>query len=299
MDERVLSLFTCCRRLNVNRILIVGIDTDAGRSLAEKISGTCELEGLWFSTPTIVSGCAAARVNKTSLNEHVADATTVIFCGAASQSSWNRNFGTFRPEEKWLTPCVLAAKTSGTRLVFVSSDAVFAGPWVFHDDDSVAHAEDAVAQQLRGFESQVQQLKDSLIVRTNLVDSEGVVQRAVRAVENGRTVSVDATTYATPVVPDEFTSSLVECLKAKMTGYVNIAGAERTSPFHLVTLLATNLECDARRVVAKFNADQPVERSLRCLRLRTELNQRSSLLKDTLEQLADTVTARRGQVTAA
>jgi dTDP-4-dehydrorhamnose reductase len=299
MDECNLSLFTCCRRLIVNRILVVGIDTFAGRSLAEKLSGTCDLAGLSFSAPTILSGCTAARVNNTTLREHVADATTVIFCGAASQSSWNRNFGTFRPEKKWLTPCVLSAQTSGTRMVFVSSDAVFAGPWVFHDDDSVAHSEESFAQQLRGFESQVQQLKDSLIVRTNIVDSEGVVQHAVRAVANGRTVAVDASTYATPVAQEEFASSLVDCLQAGMTGYVNIAGAERTSPFQLVTMLATNLECDARRVVARFNAKQPVERSLRCLRLRTELNQRSSLLKDTLEQLADSVTAGRDQMTAA
>jgi dTDP-4-dehydrorhamnose reductase len=299
MDERVLSLFTCCRRLVVNRILIVGIDTVAGRSLAEKLGGTCDVEGLWFGTPTIVSGCATARVNRKLLSEHVAHATTVVFCGAASQSSWNRGFGTFRPEEKWLKPCALAAKTSGTRLVFVSSDAVFAGPWVFHDDDSVSHSEESFARQLRGFESQVQALKNSLIVRTHILDGEGVVEHALRSVENGRTVSVDASTHATPVVQNEFASSLAECLKAGMTGYVNIAGAERTSPFQLVTMLATNLECDARRVVAKFNADQPVERSLRCRRLRTELNQRSSLLKDTLEQLADSVTARREQVTAA
>lgn len=283
----------------MNRILIVGIDTFAGRSIAEKLCGTCDVKGLWFRTPTIVSDCATARVNKSILNEYVTDATNVVFCGAASQSSWNRNFGTFRPEEKWLTSCVLAAQTSGTRFVFVSSDAVFAGPRVFHDDDSVVHSDDSIAQQLRTFESQVQQLDDSLIVRTNIVDSDGVVQRAVRAVESGRTVSVDASTYATPVTQEEFASSLVECLNAHMTGFVNIAGGERTSPFQLVTMLATNLECDARRVVAKFSVDQPVERSLRCLRLRTELNQRSALLKDTLEQLADSMTASRTQTTAA
>lgn len=283
----------------MNRILIVGIDTVAGRSLAEQLSGTFNVTGLWFSTPTTVSGCAVARVKKTALNEYLVDAATIIFCGAASQSSWNLSFGTFRPEEKWLTPCVLAAKAFGSRMVFVSSDAVFAGPWVFHDDDSMVHSEESSAQQLRGFESEVQALTDSLIVRTNIVDSEGVVQQALRAVENGRTVSVDACTYATPVAQDEFASSLVECLKAGMRGYVNIAGAERTSAFQLVTILATNLECDTRRVVAKFSADQPVERSLRCLRLRNELNKRSSLLKDTVEHLADSVTARRQQVTAA
>ena len=283
----------------MNRILIVGIDTFAGRSIAEELCGTCDVKGLWFSTPTIAPGCATARVNKSILNEHVTNATTIVFCGAASQSSWNRNFGTFRPEEKWLTPCVLAAQTSGTRFVFVSSDAVFAGPWVFHDDDSIALSDDSLARQLQTFESQVQQLDDSLIVRTNIVDSDGVVQRAVRAVESGRTVSVDASTYATPVTQEEFASSLVECLNAEMTGFVNIAGGERTSPFQLVTMLATNLECDARRVVAKFSVDQPVERSLRCLRLRTELNQRSSLLKDILEQLADTAAARRDHATAA
>ncbi len=84
-----------------------------------------------------------------------------------------------------------------------------------------------------------------------------------------------------------------------MTGYVNIAGAERTSPYQLVTQLAVNLECDTRRVVAKFSAEKPVERSLRCLRLQRELKQRSSLLKDTLEQLADTVTTRGNRVAAA
>ncbi|MEO1980609.1 MAG: hypothetical protein ABGZ24_08845 [Fuerstiella sp.] len=283
----------------MNRILIVGIDTAAGRSLADRLSGTCDLAGLWFSTPTIVSDCAASRINKTSISEHVARATTVVFCGAASQSSWNRNFGTFRPEDKWLSPCVLAAKASGGRMVFVSSDAVFSGPWVFHDDDSVAHSEESFAQQLRRYESQVHALNNSLIVRTNIVDGKGVVQDAVRAVEKGRSVTVDASTYATPVVQAAFTSSLVDCLAAGMTGYVNIAGAERTSPYQLVTQLAVNLECDTRRVVAKFSAEKPVERSLRCLRLQRELKQRSSLLKDTLEQLADTVTTRGNRVAAA
>ncbi|MCP4171790.1 MAG: sugar nucleotide-binding protein [Fuerstiella sp.] len=283
----------------MNRILIVGIDTAAGRSLADKLSETCDLAGLWFSTPTIVSDCAVNRINRTAISEQVAWATTVVFCGAASQSSWNRNFGTFRPEDKWLTPCVQAAKASGGRMVFVSSDAVFSGPWVFHDDDSVAHSEESSAQQLRRFEAQVQTLKNSLIVRTNIVDGKGVVQDAVRAVENGRSVSVDASTYATPVVQAVFASSLVDCLAAGMTGYVNIAGAERTSPYQLVTQLAANLECDSRRVIAKFNTEKPVERSLRCLRLQHELKQRSSMLKDTLEHLADTVTTRENRVAAA
>jgi len=283
----------------VNRILIVGIDTVAGRSLADKLSGTCDLAGLWFRTPTALSGVTATKINRTALSEHAATATTVVFCGAASQSSWNRNFGTFRAEDKWLTPCILAAKASDSRMVFVSSDAVFSGPWVFHDDDSVAHSEESSAEQLRRFESQVQQLKNSLIVRTNIVDGKGMVQDALRAVEKGRSVSVDAGTYATPVTRSAFASSLVDCLAAGMTGYVNIAGAERTSPFQLVTLLATNLECDAHRIVAKFDTEKPVERSLRCLRLRHELKQLPSLLKDTLEQLADDVTARRDRVTAA
>ena len=283
----------------MNRILIVGIDTVAGRSLADKLSGTCDLAGLWFRTPTVLPGCTATRINKTALSEHAATATTVVFCGAASQSSWNRTFGNFGPEEKWLTPCLQAVKTSGSRMVFVSSDAVFSGPWVFHDDNSVAHSEESSAEQLRRFESQVQGLKHSLIVRTNIVDGKGMVQDALRAVEKGRSVSVDAGTYATPVTQNAFASSLVDCLTAGMTGYVNIAGAERTSPFQLVTLLATSLECDTHRIVAKFDTERPVERSLRCQRLRHELKQLPSLLKDTLEHLADDVTAHRDKVAAA
>ncbi|MEZ6128358.1 MAG: sugar nucleotide-binding protein [Planctomycetaceae bacterium] len=272
----------------MTRILILGADTVAGRSLAQRFAEHSDVSALWFRTAEPIVGCRVTHLTGTSLATEVAAADVVVFCGDASRSSWDDRFGQFSAERRWLQKCVDAVSATNRRLVYISSDAVFCGPWVFHDDNSRSLAHDPVARTLLKYEDLVASVRDSLIVRTNIVscDDGSFLRKAVDRLVSQRTVTVDAGTYGTPLSADEFAVSVEQCLSSNLSGYVNVGGAERTTPFHLAVSLASALNVGTNRLQPKASDGQTTERSLRCQRLRTELHRQAPLLKETLESLS-------------
>ena len=281
--------------------LIVGIDTVAGRALAKQVTKRGHVAGLWFDAPEFVDGCHTSRIDDVALKQQIAEADVVVFCGDASRSSWDAGFGQFESEERWLRKCVDEAKTENRKLIFLSSDAVFCGPWVFHDDDSSSLSGDSTAKKLRKLESVVARVSSSLVVRSNIIGAaDGTFfQETVDLLRAEQNITLDAATFATPIAADDFAEAVERCIAENVCGYINIAGAERTTPFRFAINLANSLNLHANGIAPLTGNGSCLERSLRCQRLRLEVNMQSPLMRETLEKLTELILEQSERTAAA
>lgn len=271
------------------RTLIVGIDTVTGYSLAQHLAPQSEVSGLWFETPEFVDGCHTCRIDSDSLEQQVSEADVIVFCGGAARSSWDADFGDFSAEQQWLPSCIAAMEQNGQRLIFVSSDAVYSGPWVFHDDDSKSRATNKVAKRLIKFETTVAAVKDSLIIRTNVLGSAVgcFLDETAEAIRSQVPIQLDASTFATPIASTDFAYAVESCINCGALGSLNVGGAERITPYRFAIALANALTLQTDLISPRKLKSTPVERSMRCDRLRNEGRQTTPLLRSTLEYLAD------------
>lgn len=273
----------------MKRMLIIGADTVAGRALAERCSKTWEVVGLCTSSENSIHCSFQAPLSSAVLQQQCTAADVVVFCGDAARSSWDEDFGTLTFERRWLQKCVDAVTTAQAKLIYISSDVVFDGPWVFHDDNSSCLAKTPVAKLLQGYEEMVASAPDALVVRTNIValTQRGLLQEALDSFHNGQETHFDASTFATPISAADFADGLLSCMEHDVRGVINIGGSERTTPFAFALSLGRFMSADCSLIQPRPVNSQMVERSLRCQRLRSELSVQTPLLKETLERLTE------------
>ena len=296
-------LFTRMEAGDVDRILIVGVDCQVGQALTEYLANRAAVEAAWISRPPVSSDINSISVSDPAFADQVGEADVVVFCGGAAESSWNAGFGRLKPESKWLRVLVDQLNSTTTRLVYVSSDSVFGGPWIFHNDDSQSFSDDSTARQIRKWEELVASVDNSLIVRTNVpgrgIGSESFCERIAERLAAGESEQVDGGRFATPVSSLEFSRVLTEALAVGMSGYLNIGGAERTSPFRFATALAAALDYDNQHLIPRKPAEPVCESSLRCQRLRKALEITAPLLRDTINDIVESLIDKQQNAVAA
>jgi dTDP-4-dehydrorhamnose reductase len=272
----------------VNRILIIGADTTSGNAVFHQLSNSNSVVALATATPRISGLMTAERITKSKLKTGLQATDVIVFCGAAAHSSWDADFGSFPPEERWLNQCVESALQYNSKFIFVSSDVVYAGPWIFHGDECTHFAKSRTAQELLRLEQCVYKVPNSLIIRTNVIEPASTVNSycslVLDALKWNRSLKLDATTSATPIAPDAFGKTFHGLLKNEISGYVNIGGAERTTAFRLALALAAGRE-ENSSLFTPLVASRPEERSMRCDRMRSSSGVMPPLLSETIEAL--------------
>ena len=151
--------------------LIVGMDSVVGANLAASWSSQSRVVGLAASSDITVPGCERVALERGSVEGirkclQQSRASHVIFCGSAARSSWEPASKSFNNSdaESW----AVAAAEESLHFTMISSDAVFTGPWMFHDEDSSAVCSSHEAASIRDMETRVQKAcEKTLIVRTN------------------------------------------------------------------------------------------------------------------------------------
>ncbi|HTQ39395.1 MAG TPA: hypothetical protein VMJ32_10220 [Pirellulales bacterium] len=220
----------------------------------------------------------------------------VVYCGPTSCSSWDGVYGyganhniteagvsvpanavandaaandaaTFdaNEEAKRLAAIGQAVKKCGAKLALVSTDAVCAGPQVFHREDmSVVHAAADVRNNPAPhaawlIERQIDQ-REALVVRTHLYGwsamGESYAERLWTALEDGvpfsvghsagtvglrsafYTPAISGRRYASPILATDFAELLWAALQRGLSGIFHAAGAERASQWQFVAALA-------------------------------------------------------------
>jgi dTDP-4-dehydrorhamnose reductase len=234
--------------MNVERLLIVAIDTVVGANLAAQLADKFHVTGLSTGEEISIEGCETATApiaDVHSARQAIAQnrPDRIVLCQAAGDSSWH-SAGTPSVRSDATLAWIEAARATGKRFTFISSDAVFTGPWMFHTESCDSFCPAREAQTLRTMEEAA--LKDpanSLVIRTHPYGwsprlEGGWIDGVLAALESDQPPIFDCVAHATPILATDLAEVLVAAWNAGLTGTYHIAGAERTNPHRFACALA-------------------------------------------------------------
>ena len=224
----------------------------------------------------------------------------VVYCGLAAHSSWEEHSTNFGDEASHVVRLAETVAEAGSRLVILSSDRVFVGPRMFHDE-SEPTSDNAHAQSLRAIEQAALEAHGVanrvLVVRTNVFGwsraGNSLAEKILQALRDGRSIELSTTAFATPILASDLAELLLRSFRGRMSGIVHIGGAERTSPFRFGQELAVAAGFDPRLVrperVESENEHTVLSRetSLGSRLVRRELDISLPLLRESVSRFAD------------
>ncbi len=236
-------------------VLVVGVDTVAGAHLAKALSHRHRVVGLSSTKGVRIAGCQIQDSNpKTTeaINRELAIHTPdlVVVCGASAQSTWSLgSFETFHPMA--LETAVLwseAIARTKAKLTVISSDAVFHGPWMFHEENCTGVCQSREAVAIRQMETQVQaHCPSALIVRTNVFGwsscpNGGWLETLIEQIASESRLRLPAINYATPIEASLLAEILIKAWDRGLEGVYHIGGSERVNFAHFTHRLAQEFQ---------------------------------------------------------
>jgi dTDP-4-dehydrorhamnose reductase len=291
----------------VERLLIRGVDTTVGANLALALSDRFEVLALYHHQAIELS-CARTQPADAADPAQLQDMARawqpdwIIDCGPLCAASWDVHPGEAAGEHESRITAALAelTSTSATRLTVISSDAVFAGPRMFHEEDSPFNEASAWAQRVVARERELVRTS-ALVVRTCAYGWSPAdvgpcfAERAMGWLDSGTVGEADGLRHATPILATDLAALLVRAYELRLHGLYHLAGAERTSLHRFVRELAA---VSGQRMPVGSGMGQheggtgaPLETSLNSKRARRALEMATPLLRDGLirfvEQAAD------------
>lgn len=287
----------------MDKLLVTGVDGLVGANVAAVLADCCQVLGT-AAQAAGPGGCRVVACNPCRPNELAAVIAAespryIIHCGPLSRPHWDAAELTppdAEHEVELASAIIDSAQRVGARSAVVLTDAVFAGPRLFHTEASPPHADTPLAEAAIAVE---QALIDcnTLLVRTHAYGwgpagaSASYAERMWYALSQGENYAADAERHATPILASDLAGLIYQALQKKLTGLIHLAGAERTSPFRFAAELALASGFAGRHVrVAK---DVPPRRpyvdetSLNTARCRRELELPLPFLREGLSRFAE------------
>ncbi len=234
----------------------------------------------------------------------------IVHCGPLSQNGWDapRDFADTEladteladtgREASTCAALAAAADKTGGFLTFISSDAVFAGPRMFHNERAPATGRRPFALAVREAEETLEGA-GALIVRTHVYGWSpagaelGLAERVWRALTEGDLPALSPDRHATPILSSHLAEILLLAYRQKLRGLCHIAGAERTSEYRFAGELAIALGLGGRRFpVAESQVDEGEtphidETSMCTRRARGALDYPMPMLREGLDRFAE------------
>lgn len=292
----------------MNSALIVGVDSVVGANLALQASDRFRVVGLSLSDPIALEGCETRVCLDERLETAVNWASTVrpdwlVYCGPAAEPAWHRGSPAIRrarladAARNWAE----AAQRLGCPLTVVSSDAVFTGPWMFHDEESSSYCDSSSAEAIVEMEEGVADaFPEACIVRTHafgwspLGDEGGWLERTLAAFDAGATIPDGAPcSYATPMLATDLAEVLLSAREAGLQGLYHAGGGERISQARFLQRLAAEFELPAGDSPRRKALSETVhgfgqgEMSLNCAAIRKELGVGLPMLSESFARLRE------------
>ena len=279
----------------MDRIFIAGMDSVAGANMACAYSDRFQVTGCALNAPVHIDG---TRYDVASATPHTlisrAGVQQVVYCGLASRSSWMTDHAVIEAEERRrVRTWSRAAAAAGISFTYISSDGIFSGPWLYHDEKSDAFATTTVAKALATLEDEVREAHtDALIVRTNCFgwspDGDQLVESILSQIESGAR-QFPYRHHATIIHAAELAELITRAWSGAVTGILHIGGGQRTNQNQLAQSLAAEFglqlnhsPCGPVRELSR----PAIESSFRCERLK-------SVLGGSLPDLTQSVTRLR------
>ena len=234
----------------MNSVLIVGVESIAGAGLATALSSTHRVTGLSSVAGVAIASCRTLHlisISVTTIEQQIQSVSParIVFCGQASRSSWDRQPVQNGFDDSLALEWARAASRHNIEFTFVSSDSVFAGPWMSHteDDDHFNPQESAV--RLREIETEILDvLPEALIVRTNVFGwspcsaEQGFAAALLDEISSGLVERADFVRHASPVLATDLGRLIGKAFDADVCGLLHLGGAERLSPYQFAERLS-------------------------------------------------------------
>lgn len=284
----------------MDTVLIVGIDTMLGANLALSLAEQFDVCGVSLGTRGAPANCKVRTlgdVNAARLRPLIAEVRPrwLIHAGPLARSSWDpANAGIVWQQEGALATGLGAiAKEAGIPLCFLSTDAVFAGPRLFHEETARAIAPSALAVAAREAESALATV-GALVVRTHAYGWSGAndgsyLESLWQCLSANMQPAGDGRHYVTPILASDLAPLLVRAFEHKLHGLYHITGAERTNRIRFANELAAaaGFEGAYRSPMPQsdMNSGPALETSLNTRRARRDLELPMPLLREGLERL--------------
>lgn len=234
----------------MERLLVTGVEGAVGANLALALAERFDVYTVCQSGRIALDSRPAVPCDPTEPAQltavlHDLRPQAILHCGPLAFSNWDLATQPINPQREPQLALQLAelAAELGARLTWLTTDAVFCGPRLFHDEDTPPNATTAWATQARAVERQLA-ATDALVVRTHaygwspLVARAGLAERIWNAVADGRQPEVDGRRHATPILASDLAPLLARAWELNLKGLYHISGAERTSPYRFAVQLA-------------------------------------------------------------
>lgn len=284
--------------------LIAGLDSVVGINLAAHLAQRSQVVGVSLDEPLSLAGCHTGHCygqDENDIREWVESIRPerLVYCGPSASSAWDETDGR-RPDVESVDIAgrwAAAAREYGAHFTLVSTDAVFTGPWVFHDEDSNCKCQTRHGRAARRIENLcAQQAPEALIVRTNVFGwsyTNGWIERLVAELELGHAGPFDFHRHATPILATDFAEILEKAWEANLDGVYHIAGAERINPNQFIQKLADEfglpapIPVDGNKVIERPAEYGCGESSLHTTRIRKALEIGMPTIGDGLQRLRE------------
>lgn len=268
----------------MNKFVVTGVDGPIGSNLALALAERGRVWGLFERTAVDLDGCETHRLpdDPVELGEMVAalQPDCWVHCGPTARNAWSEFDELDGPCEfeqgRLLAAVIGATRSIGCRLMVLSSDGVFAGPRLFHEETSPTVGATWAGSMAVRLERQLEQA-GALLVRTHAygwsptASGADFAERLRRELVAGRPVQVDLERHATPLPAADLAPLLEQAYRLNLRGPLHLAGAERTSAFRFAAELAVACGCDGR-LVRMDTASPPIDGLLELPLRETSLN---------------------------
>lgn len=286
----------------MERILITGVDYALGANLALELADRAEVMGLYGRQAVVCPGIDTAAWDGNDLPAFASicgawQPRWIVHCGPLSAASWDSADsaqGATR-EPQMAAELAEIAHESGARLTVISSDVVFSGPRMFHEETFAAHNSSPRAMLTKNMERALEG-SGALVVRTHafgwspVAAHAGFAEQAAQSLVDGGAPVADGRQYATPILASDLADLLWRAYELRLSGLYHLAGAERTSSFRFVSELAAAFgiqrPAGSSRVSQLDNAWHE-ETSLNSRRARRVLERATPLLGEGLRRFAE------------
>ena len=156
-----------------------------------------------------------------------------------------------------------ACARTGVRLVYISTDHLFAGAAPFIDEQEPPAPRNAYARSKgEGERVVVDACPDALIVRTNFYCwgppyRASFSDRILQSLRAGRELTLFTDVYYTPVLAQALVDSVHAAVAKGATGVLNVGSEDRVSKYEFGMLLAQQFGLDASLIRSGALADRP------------------------------------------
>jgi dTDP-4-dehydrorhamnose reductase len=233
------------------RLIVTGVEDALGGNLALALSQQFAVLGLYHRRAISLEGCQTAPWRPDDEADWKATICResprwIIHCGPLARSSWDvlpEVPDGAREGRLWLALAGMAEKREA-RLTVLTTDAVFAGPRMFHAEDSPAGSCRPLGRAAIEAERYLKHSPRVLLARTHAFgwsppgEELGAVGRVWTSLLSGGREPLEVDRHATPILAADLAELLGDAYRRQLTGLYHLAGAERVTPHQFARQLA-------------------------------------------------------------